>query len=295
MRILAAVDVHDQAESVVDRVAPWALRLGAQVDLCHASQWSTEGLPRPPNPGDELDRLWAEWAGRADAERARLSSLAARLPPEVRGAARLIAGPPADALRDASVGYDLLAVASHQRTGLSRLVNGSVSARIVRSAPIPVLVLGLGDPIPDPGEALYVLAPVDLADPGALPWIAAHLPWHRTELVHARTEDAPVWVPGPPRAVFAPPSSEAVGTELADLARSAGFAGAPTHVVAATGNPGNAIAGIGASLGVDLIVLASHQRRGAARALLGSVAERVLERARSAVIVVPWAAAGDAG
>jgi nucleotide-binding universal stress UspA family protein len=290
VRILAAVDVHDRAESMLDRIVPWAQRLGATVDLCYASQWSTEGLPRPPDPGDELDLLWGEWAKRADAERTQLEALTKRLPDGVRGAARLLAGPPTDVLSDAAQGYDLVCVVTHQRTGLSRLVNGSVSARVVRSSAVPVLVLGYEDPVPDPGDALYVLAPVDGHESGALPWIAKHLPLHRTEMLHVRTEGAPVWVPGPPRTVFAPKPSDTLRAEIAELAKAAGFPGMPLHLSEREANAGDGIARVARELGVDLIVLPTHGRRGVTRLMLGSVAERVVERAHCAVLVVPWAA-----
>jgi nucleotide-binding universal stress UspA family protein len=289
VRILAAVDVHDQPEPVVDRIVPWAQRLGATVDLCYASQWSTEGLPRPPNPGDELDLLWGEWAKRAEVERTQLRALLARLPDGVRGADRLLAGPPGDVLADAAQGYDLVCVVNHQRTALSRLVNGSVSARVIRSCLVPVLVLGLTDPIPDPAEALYVLAPIDAHDEGALPWIAKHLPLHRTEMVHVRTDGAPVWVPGPPRTMFAPLPADTLRAQLADRARAAGFPGVPLHLVEGEANAGDAVARTAKQLGVDLVVMPTHGRRGLTRLALGSVSERVIAQAHCAVLVVPWA------
>ncbi len=290
MRMLAAIDVHEPLGPVIDRIVPWARRLGAVVDPCYASQWATEGLPRPPQPGDELDLLWGEWEKRADAERGLLDAALALLPEELRGRSRLLSGPASDVFADAATTADLVAVVTHQRTGLSRLVNGSVSGRIVRTATAPVLVLGLQDPVPDPGEALYVLAPVDTREPGALPWLAKALPLHRTEMVHVRDDAAPVWVPGPPRAVFAPATADSLRAELLAHAATAGFPGIPVHLVDGGGNPGDKIATLARDLGVDVIVMPTHGRTGVGRALLGSVAERVCERAHCAVLVVPWAA-----
>lgn len=275
-------------EAALDRVVPWARRFGGTLDLAFASQWSTEGLPSPTHPTDELDRLWAEWAERAEAERVLLAGLVSKLPADVRGHGRILAGPPGDALADAAATYDLAVVVSHQRTGLSRLVNGSVASRIVRRSTAPVLVLGLGDPVPDPGQAMYLLAPIDGRDAGALPWLGKHLPHHRVEVAHARTDGAPIWVPGPPRTVFAPPPTDTLRQELGAITAAAGFPGVPLHVLEGDGHPGDRVAALGRTLGVDAIVLPTHGRTGMARALMGSVAERVVERAHCAVLVIPW-------
>jgi universal stress protein A len=54
----------------------------------------------------------------------------------------LIGAPAAQALiaLDSDVTFDLVVVGSHGRTGLGRLVIGSVAEQLVRHAPCPVLV-----------------------------------------------------------------------------------------------------------------------------------------------------------
>lgn len=287
MRILAAVDIREQPELVLDRVVPWARRFGGTVDVCYASRWSTEGLARLPDPGDESDLLWGEWAKRARADRAELEALAGRLPDDVRGVARTLAGPPTEVILAAAQGYDLVCVLTHHRSGGSRLVHGSISAQVVRSSAVPVLVLGAADPPLAADGPLFVLAPVDGSDAGALPWIAKHVPRHRTELVHVWTEGAPVWVPGG----VAAKSSEAVRAELLERARAAGFPDAPLHLADAEGHAGDGVTRVATQLGADIVVLPTHGRHGVARLVLGSVAERVVERADRPVLVVPRALA----
>jgi nucleotide-binding universal stress UspA family protein len=56
---------------------------------------------------------------------------------------RLISGTPADAIVSLAkeVGAELIVMSSHGRTGLSRVVLGSVAEVVVRKAPCPVLIL----------------------------------------------------------------------------------------------------------------------------------------------------------
>ena len=51
-------------------------------------------------------------------------------------------GEPGEAIVEAAIaeGVDLIVVGSHQRRGVDRLVKGSVSERVVRSSPVPVMV-----------------------------------------------------------------------------------------------------------------------------------------------------------
>ena len=41
---------------------------------------------------------------------------------------------------------DLLVMGTHDRTGLNRFLIGSVTEKVIRSADVPVLVVGLGEP-----------------------------------------------------------------------------------------------------------------------------------------------------
>jgi len=74
--------------------------------------------------------------------------LAGRVEKELRDAglsteSRVVKGDPRDVLVDAarSINADLLVVGSHGRTGLAKLVLGSVAAHVVTHAPCSVLVV----------------------------------------------------------------------------------------------------------------------------------------------------------
>jgi nucleotide-binding universal stress UspA family protein len=70
--------------------------------------------------------------------------------PEVRGEARLAEGDPAPAILRAAkdVSADLIVLGTHGRTGLGRLLMGSVAEQVVRKADCPVLTVKCPPPKP---------------------------------------------------------------------------------------------------------------------------------------------------
>ena len=62
------------------------------------------------------------------------------------------------------------------------------------------------------------------------------------------------------------------------------------RLLEADGNAADLIVSTAVEVGADVVVLASHSRKGIARALLGSVAERTAARSTVPVLIVPQAA-----
>ena len=95
---------------------------------------------REPEPGKEYyDRLRGELR--------RLQEAAAAVPSECRVAE---GHPATEILRTArEVGADLIVMGTHGRTGLRRLLMGSVAEQVVRQAPCPVLTVSIS---PHPTE-----------------------------------------------------------------------------------------------------------------------------------------------
>ncbi len=142
MRWLVAVDLADRAQEVVEEAGRWAARAGAVLDVAYADA-ALPYVELVHDPG--LQRMVAEEATRLHHARGeRLRAITEHLPEAVRGAPRLLDGEPAPTLAAAAAGYDALLVATHGRTGLAHLWLGSVAERLVRTAPVPVLVLRLG-------------------------------------------------------------------------------------------------------------------------------------------------------
>lgn len=119
-KICCAVDLERDSRVAVDQAADLARRFDAELTLVYVV------ASPPPDASEVLNRL------REDAE--------ARAGREVQSL--VLAGDPvAEIVRHArKERCDLVVVGTHGRTGLPRLVLGSVAERVARRSPCPVLV-----------------------------------------------------------------------------------------------------------------------------------------------------------
>ena len=138
-QICCAVDFADQSRVAMEQSAELARRFEAELTLVHA-------LPSSPHTASDVlvssrglaaveaekaQEMLARW--RADAERRVGRSVRSCMP----------TGDPAGAiLRHArEERCDILVVGTHGRSGVARLVLGSVAERVARESPCPVLVV----------------------------------------------------------------------------------------------------------------------------------------------------------
>jgi nucleotide-binding universal stress UspA family protein len=137
-RILVATDFAESAERALACAVQLARRHGAELVLVHVYM----DLPAYPEitAGQvvaiyEEQRAWIEAALERRARAARGEGLLAR--------AVLRTGPAASTIAETAKdeGADLLVVGTHGRSGLDRLILGSVAERVVRLASCPVLVV----------------------------------------------------------------------------------------------------------------------------------------------------------
>ena len=180
--------------------------------------------------------------------------------------------------------YDLCVIGTHGRTGLSRILLGSVAEKVVRHAPCSVLAVR-----PD-GEArpfAHVLVPTDFSDSAehALDLAARVVrPDGAITLLHVL--ELPIDYPGGvPDADFSADLDQRVARALATSAtRVEGKAKITT--TSRIGRPGaETLAFLDADPSIDLVVMGSHGRTGIKRALMGSVAEKIVRHARCPVLV----------
>jgi len=141
MKLLLAVHLHENAEALVAEATIWAQRLGATLDLAYVDEYRYDlYLVDDPAVRTVLDE---QWQTVRDRQRTRLDEMVDALPDDVRGEAMHLIGRAADKLVEAGSDHDMILVGTHGRTGIGHLLLGSVAERVVRTAPVPVLVLRL--------------------------------------------------------------------------------------------------------------------------------------------------------
>src|SRR3954469_707392 len=134
LRVLAVgYDGMAESQAALDEGATLAQKFGGSMKVIGVS------TPVPP--------IGAAAAAQAGAEagpdfQARLNEAAAALPPEARPLPVLEKGDPVQKLLEvAEVGVDLLVLGSRGFGPVMRLLIGSVSSRVIRGAPCPVMVV----------------------------------------------------------------------------------------------------------------------------------------------------------
>lgn len=182
-------------------------------------------------------------------------------------------------------GFDLCVIGTHGRTGLARILLGSVVEKVIRHAPCSVLAVR-----PD-GEVKpfrHALVPTDFSENAehALD-LAAKLvePTGAITLLHVI--EVPVAFSGELAADFARDlDKRAAATLDEEIGRVKRTTATPITARSRLGYPGvQTLATLDDDLSVDLVVMGSHGRTGIKRVLLGSVAEKVVRHARCPVLV----------
>jgi nucleotide-binding universal stress UspA family protein len=139
--VLVGIDFTDssqEAMATAENLARAAPR--AELHLVHV--FSVPSVP--PDPQELFARAHNAFGGRLAAAQEKLDKMAAAAThgiSRVTGHVRI--GSPAPAIIDlaSDISADLIVVGSAQRTGVSRLVFGSVAEKVARTAPCPVLIV----------------------------------------------------------------------------------------------------------------------------------------------------------
>lgn len=180
-------------------------------------------------------------------------------------------------------GFDLCVIGTHGRTGLSRVLLGSVAEKVVRHAPCSVLCVR---PDSEVGAFKHALVPTDFSESAthALD-LAAQVVSRDGAITLLHVLELPVSFSGEIAPDFAKDLDKHAGAALevsAARVKTArvtalsriGYAGAQT------------LSAVEHDPTIDLVVMGSHGRTGLKRFLLGSVAEKVVRHARCPVLVV---------
>ncbi len=124
-----------RARSVQSTACALAEKLGTSLELIHA-----ESLPNYPFKTSTYKPLIASYIKEA---KLKLAAIAGRL--SVPATSTFLTGEPARKILSLAAkrnAYEMVVVGTHGRTGLSRLVLGSVAEEVIRNARIPVLTVG---------------------------------------------------------------------------------------------------------------------------------------------------------
>ncbi len=141
-RILAPTDLSPASDVALTTAADLAHRLGAVLTLLHVvTEQDLEALTRAHVPPRPIDFVYQ------DVEAAVIAQYRRVVPAEARRSLRVqpavaVGTPVVEILRAARVkGADMIVMATHGRTGLARIVTGSVAEQVVRKAPCPVVTV----------------------------------------------------------------------------------------------------------------------------------------------------------
>jgi nucleotide-binding universal stress UspA family protein len=160
-RIVVALDGSQLAERILPHVEPLAERFGSSITLLRATIPPSDVVAgdvvvgAPPVAGPLVDptpvvheerKEATKYLDRLTADLRRRGFKVERVVPE---------GPVAEQIVEHAkkVGADLVALTTHGRSGLGRLVLGSVADAVVRHAPCPVLLVRVSEAAEQPTGA----------------------------------------------------------------------------------------------------------------------------------------------
>jgi nucleotide-binding universal stress UspA family protein len=196
--------------------------------------------------------------------------------------------------RAEALGADLIALSTHGYSGVTRWMLGSVTAKVLRSTALPVLVVRAGRPLH------RVLVPLDgspLAERALGPALelARHLS-HTVTLLRVIDDAVPVSRGDLRRLerVERGLGQTADGFDLYDETRASLERLAhrwrrpelPVEVEVDVGDAAECIITHAVSKGIDLVAMATHGRTGLARWVYGSVTDKVMRAAPCSMLVV---------
>jgi nucleotide-binding universal stress UspA family protein len=307
-RLMVGLDGSMLAEAVLPLAERFARASGAQLLLVRATTGATLEVV-DHNSSRYLRYSAAAATARSDpaAERAAIGEAASYLD-EIAAGLRsrgiavetiVSAGEPADVLvGQARLRHaDLIFLATHGRSGLGRLLSGSVAEAVLTQSPVPV-VLARGEtagPLAGATLGIRLLVSLDgsVVSERALPWVRELAHSLAAELVLTRivvTTGRPV---SGELADFAPALSSTVPDEdertadwyLEGVAAQLRADGLRVTTTIRSGDPAAGILAVARDDHVTCIVMGTHGRSGLTRALLGSVALNVLRRGTLPVLL----------
>lgn len=191
------------------------------------------------------------------------------------------------------IGVDMVVISSHGRSGVSRLLLGSVANQVLQQATCPIMVVhpieGVTPAVPKFKKLLVTLDGSEFAE-RVLPYVKASVIFESVVLL--------ISVPQVPEAEM----YGAVVNEIRELREHAETeakeylegvstklqkAGVNTTVIVTGSRPAQTIVSVAQKEKVDVIMMATHGRGSMDSLVIGSVAERIVQNTSCPVFLVP--------
>jgi nucleotide-binding universal stress UspA family protein len=299
--LLIPLDGSEHSDAVLEDVRQLLIELGGvQVTLLRVVEpypWPGHREERPSDGHDHvtLRREAAERHLERTAETLREAGAA-----EVT--CKVVLGDPAlEILRAAQArSPDLIAMATHGRTGPSRWLRGSVAERILRAITTPLLLV---NPRKGKGQVQgtrfrRILLPLDGSEvaASALPLAETFAHTYGAEILLARITPPPVVASAEvpyPMVVPSIHTPEESAKALAPLRERLTADGLRARVVTRQGHPASELLAVVEEEEVDLVVMTSHGTSGVDRWLFGSVAETVVRACPVPLLILRQAESRD--
>ncbi|MGA8571930.1 MAG: universal stress protein [Desulfobaccales bacterium] len=275
-KLLVCTDGSPDSQGAITTALDLAKAAGCQVFLLQVlsfiALYEMQAPDLLPPPMVNLELQAAQEAAvrtRLESWREKAAEMGVRLETRIRTSASAYEG----ILEEAeAVQPDWIIMGRHGLTGLSRLLLGSVTARVIGHSPFSVLVVPKGAAL----EFKRVLIAADDSPFSAAAWqealtITQRMGSQLTAITVAASDG----------------EVKAANRVVERLEAEARLRGVPlTAAVLPLGHPYEAILQMAQAKKVNLIVLGSHGRTGLRRLLMGSTAERVIGQAPCPVLVV---------
>jgi nucleotide-binding universal stress UspA family protein len=280
--IVIPLDGSKEAESVLPYVRDLAPKFSSRVHILGV------GIGRKTR---RVNRLLEDYIDRIANE---LRSHNVKVEPVIRY------GIAADKILDygTEIEVDLIIMATHGRSGITRWWMGSVAEKVISEATAPVLLVqskrrrstAAAD---KPASIHKILAPLDGSDVGesALPYAEAIAASSKAMINLVQVVSPPGTVEanllgGPDWRKFIKAMRDAGENYLKSIVERLKNKEVKVIYEVLTGDPADKIVEYAADKGVGLIAMSTHGRTGLARWVLGSVADKVLHGARIPVLLV---------
>lgn len=296
--ILVPTDGSDGARVGVRRGVDLAVSTGAQLhalSVVDSRDTELSSRDRTPDSSDiDLAARFREDAEHAVDAVARLARTHLREPVETA----VEHGIPSEVIVEyaATHDIDLIVMGTRGRSGLERLLLGSVAENVLRTAGVPIVLVPPSADIIEIGDGAYddLLLPTDGSE-GARHAVELGLSLASVygSTIHALySVDTSRFSVGEAVAEIYEALEQSGQDALETVRQQANAADVSVVATLATGPAGRAILSYGDEHDIDMIVMGTHGRSSLERYLIGSVTEYVVRRADVPVCCVPMTADG---